>query len=88
MKIESMVAWDDCGQGFAVKVNGETVFEYVTYYEAPEDSGMGRNHADVMSIPQMFGKMYGMGAANGGKAEDIVFEHYEVESMDEFNSWR
>lgn len=86
MKIESMSAWDEYGQGYAVKIDGENIFEYYNYTDSPEDSILERSHADVMSIPEMIEKIYNMGAENG--KTDIVHEHYEVDSMDELYDWR
>ena len=85
-KVESMAYSDfDNGEGFAVKVNGELVFDYWNDFFAPEDSNLRRAHGDVVSLPKLLKKMYEMGSESDGA--DLVVKHYETEDRDEYIAW-
>ena len=85
MKIETLHIYNDECEGYAIKINGTTVFRYVNQFGAPEDSTLLRNHSDVMSIPELLLIAYSKGILS----DDVLFtvDERETENSDEFYDW-
>ena len=78
-------------EGFAVRVDGECVFQYFNCKNTPEDSNLGNDHEDVTTIGDMLAEAFREGARHGalnGDPNDVeVIDHEPTYDVDEFLRW-
>lgn len=85
MKIETLHLYNDECEGYAVKIDGATVFKYANQFDAPEDSTLLRDHSDVMSIPKLLLIAYGKGTLSDDVS--LTVEEHKTGDSDEFYDW-
>lgn len=75
MRIETLrLTHDEC-EGFAIRINGKTVFDYFTQYGAREDATLDRDHYDVLALGILLNTVYMEGVKTNGKGQVTLTRH-------------
>lgn len=83
MLIETMRLIDDECEGYAIRIDGETEFEYFTHYDALEDANLTRGHNDVLFLGEIIKDAHHAGSLSDGTGRDIL-EQRETRDREEY----
>lgn len=86
MHIETLrLTHDEC-EGYALKIDGELVFEYFTEYYAREDSTLDRDHKDVLALGGLIYRTYRAGVDTRGQGE-VTLKKCETKNREEYDNF-
>ena len=83
MKIETLRLADDESEGYAIRIDGELIFEYFTQYDAREDSYLDRDHKDVLNLGEIIKDAYWTGVLTDG-GRQAALDQRETTSQEEY----
>lgn len=83
MKIETLRLVDSESEGYAIRIDGELIFEYFTQYDAREDSCLDRGHKDVLNLGEIIKDAYWTGVLTDG-GRQATLDQRKTASWEEY----
>lgn len=72
MLIETLRLFDEDCEGYAIRIDGQVVFEYFTHYDTQVDAVLDRDHCHVLVIAELLQIAYMEGVKTAGEGRATV----------------